>query len=71
MIFELTRIGWPNTATVVALALLPAVVLAGGVGKPQPVIGVPAAQAATSCPLTGEALVLLTDNGPALPPARS
>ena len=71
MTFELTRMGWPNSAAIVALALLPVLAMANGIGKPMPEKEPSAAQAAASCPVTGEALALLNAEGPALPPARS
>jgi hypothetical protein len=71
MTFELVRMGWPNSAAIVALALLPAVAIAAGIGKPVSERELRAAKAATSCPMTGEALALLNADGPALLPARS
>jgi hypothetical protein len=73
MTFELVRMGWPNSAAIVALALLPVVAIAGGMARPMSSTGVEAAAPATSCPATGEtlALALLNADGPALPPARS
>ena len=71
MTFELVRMGWPNSAAIVALALLPVVAIAGGMGRPVSGTGPTVVQAATSCPVTGEALALLNADGPALPPARS
>ena len=71
MTFELTRMGWPNSAAIVALALLPALAMANSIGKPVSEKELRAAQTAVSCPMTGEALALLNADGPALPPARS
>lgn len=71
MTFELVRMGWPNSAAIVALALLPVVAIAGGIGKPMSGATLTFAKPATSCPATGEALTLLNADGPALLPARS
>jgi hypothetical protein len=71
MTYELTRMGWPNSAAIVALALLPVLAMASGIGKPMSERELRSAQTATSCPMTGEALALLNADGPALPPARS
>lgn len=71
MTFELTRMGWPNSAAIVALALLPVLAMANGIGKPMSEKELRSAQTATSCLTTGEAPVLLNADGPALPPARS
>ena len=70
MTFELVRIGWPNSAAVLALILLPVVAMTGGIGKPLSASALAALRPAMSCPATGEALALLNIDGPALPPAR-
>jgi hypothetical protein len=71
MTFELIRMGWPNSAAIMALALLPLVAIAGGAASPMPAAEPIIGMAATSCPATGEVLALLNAGGPALPPARS
>jgi hypothetical protein len=57
--FALLRMGWPNTAAIAAIAMLPALVLTGHVGLPPWAPSHPARQAATSCPVTGQELALL------------
>jgi hypothetical protein len=47
MNFELVRIGWPNTAVILALALVPMVSLAAA---PHPKAAAIVADAATICP---------------------
>jgi len=60
MTFELVRIGWPNSAAVLALILLPVVAMTGGVGKPLSASALASLKPATmSCPATGQALALL------------
>ena len=61
MTFELVRIGWPNTAAVLALVLLPVVATtAAGLGKPQgPAAGLSLLEPAASCPGTGQDIALL------------
>lgn len=71
MTFELVRIGWPNSAAILALIMLPVVAMTGGIGKPLSGSALALLTPAVSCPATEQALVLLNVDGPALPPARS
>ena len=60
MTFELVRIGWPNTAAILALALLPVVAMATGLGKRHgPAAGLSLLEPAISCPGTGQDIALL------------
>jgi hypothetical protein len=60
MTFELVRIGWPNTAAILALVLLPMVATAAGLGRPHgPAAVLSQLEPATSCPGTGQDLALL------------
>lgn len=61
MTFELVRIGWPNTAAILALALLPVLAIAAGLGGKQhlPAAGQSLIASATSCPGTGQDVALL------------
>jgi hypothetical protein len=58
MTFELTRLGWPNTAAIVALALLPMVVLAD-------ISSGARSDAAAFCPASGQHVAILAN---AMPP---
>jgi hypothetical protein len=71
MTFELVRIGWPNSAAIAALILLPVVAMTGGIAKPLSAPALAMLKPAASCPATGQALTLLNGDGPALPLARS
>jgi hypothetical protein len=56
MTFELTRLGWPNTAAILALAMLPmavALTVATGNGTAQP------GQASAFCPVMAKPAVIL------------
>jgi hypothetical protein len=65
MTFELVRIGWPNTGAILALALLPVLAAAAGLGKPHlPAAGLALLASATACPGTGQDVALLAAAGP-------
>ena len=65
MTFESVRIGWPNTGAILALALLPVVAAATGLGKLHaPAAGLALLEPATSCPGTGQDVALLVAAGP-------
>jgi hypothetical protein len=49
MTFELVRIGWPNTAAVLALALMPVVALTVATDRRPTVIAIERAEPAASC----------------------
>jgi hypothetical protein len=61
MTFELVRINWPNTAAILALAVMPAVSLVTLAPSRLPAAEVRAIADATNCPLPdGVALALAT-----------
>jgi hypothetical protein len=49
MTFELVRIGWPNTAAVLALALMPVVALTAATDRRPNAIAIERAEPAASC----------------------
>jgi hypothetical protein len=64
MTFELVRIGWPNSAAILALVLLPVVAMTGGIGKPLSAPALAILKPTTiTCPATGQALALLNVDG--------
>ena len=59
MTFQLVRLGWPNTAAILALAVLPAVMLVAAPHRGVEAAQLQAVEAAASCPATDMVLAAI------------
>jgi TRAP-type uncharacterized transport system fused permease subunit len=64
MTFELVRLGWPNTAAILALAVMPVVALSSASNTGTAAAPVRPAETAAFCPDFTDGLMALADVGP-------